>query len=216
MAEAAKRRDGRGTLPLPEDGLVERERADGLRRCLEKLTTEAAVPVLRRLVGGERSRRGLCPVRHHRRPGLQAVPQGEGAVARVLGARDGMKVCCAGDPDEPAEFIGWLDRHLVGPDLAALVAELEAVHGADAVLGRFGDQVLGDHGDAVMIRGLSALPREGSGRSLPTSLVARPARTVLASGGEHWQRLMGFATSKGPSSGGGGGLPPSLGLGRPL
>ena len=32
-------------------------------------------------------------------------------------------------PDDPALLPGWLEGHLVNTDLAALVAELEAVHG---------------------------------------------------------------------------------------
>jgi len=42
----------------PEAGLVERERADGLRRCLEKLTSESAALVRARL-GGE-DYEGVC------------------------------------------------------------------------------------------------------------------------------------------------------------
>ena len=40
-----------------------------------------------------------------------------------------MKLIALEIPENPAELAGWLDRQIVGDDLAALVAELEAIHG---------------------------------------------------------------------------------------
>ena len=40
-----------------------------------------------------------------------------------------MKLIALEIPDDTAELAGWLEGHLVGLELSALVAELEAVHG---------------------------------------------------------------------------------------
>ena len=91
-------------------------------------------------------------------------------------------------PDDPALLPGWLEEHLVGTDLAALVAELEAVHGQRGGGSGFSlDQVLDGHRDDVLARGLKALPADRL-----RVLLCRPRllldlqELVLASGEPHW------------------------------
>ncbi len=60
-------------------------------------------------------------------------------------------------PDDPADLAVWLERHLVGPDLAALVAELEAVNGQVVAEPMDRDQLRRDR-DAILAGGLSILP----------------------------------------------------------
>ncbi len=43
-----------------------------------------------------------------------------------------MTLVMADIPDDPAALPAWLDERLVGLDLGALVAELEAVHAGSA------------------------------------------------------------------------------------
>jgi hypothetical protein len=91
-------------------------------------------------------------------------------------------------PDDPAALAGWLERRLVGPDLAALVAELSAVHGSAGSPGPAG--LLDEYREAILARGLGALPAAAVGQ-----LLRRPAalldlqELVLAEGGPYWQRL---------------------------
>ena len=63
-------------------------------------------------------------------------------------------------PDDPAELPGWLERQLTGLDLAALVAELEAVHGPGAVPTPTLPDLLGERRDAVLSGGLGVLPTD--------------------------------------------------------
>jgi hypothetical protein len=91
-------------------------------------------------------------------------------------------------PDEPAEQPGWLDRQLIGLDLAALVAELTAVHGGGA--GPSLDEVLGSQRQAVLNGGLVALPRSALMQLLGhPQLLLEVQELVLTEGGPHWQRL---------------------------
>ncbi len=80
-------------------------------------------------------------------------------------------------PEEPERLAGWLERYLVGTDLAALVAELAAVHGAAPDVpesGRFtldftaspapdaaaARDLVGARLEDVRVRGLGVLPVE--------------------------------------------------------
>lgn len=93
-------------------------------------------------------------------------------------------------PDEPAELSGWLERHLVGPDLAALVAELEAVHPAAPETGTSVQAVLGDRLEGVLRRGLSAVPPEVIQQVLRRPrLLLSLQDLVLEAGGDHWDRV---------------------------
>lgn len=101
-----------------------------------------------------------------------------------------MRLHALGIPDDPAELPGWLEQHLVGLDLAALVAEMEAVHrpgpSEPAALGR----VLGDRRDEVLGRGLAALPPERLGQLLrQPRLLLELQELVLSSGGDRWRRV---------------------------
>ena len=55
-------------------------------------------------------------------------------------------------PDDPADLPVWLERHLVGLELAALVAELSAVHAP--ANGPPLDELLGQRRQTVLEQGL--------------------------------------------------------------
>jgi hypothetical protein len=89
-------------------------------------------------------------------------------------------------PDDTKALPGWLDRHLVGPDLGALVAELEAVHGPVArevaLL-----NVLGNHRNDVLAQGLATLPKDRLRRLLrQPRLLLDLQELILISGGPYW------------------------------
>jgi hypothetical protein len=101
-----------------------------------------------------------------------------------------MRLIATEIPDDPADLPGWLERQLVGLDLARLVAELEAVHGAAASSGPTLDQVLGGRRAGVLAHGLTDLPAD----RLP--LLLRQPRLlldlqeqILIEGGSYWDRL---------------------------
>ncbi len=93
-------------------------------------------------------------------------------------------------PDEPAELAGWLERHLVGPELAALVAELEAVHGPLTDAGPSARSLLGSHLEAALLDGLATVPPPILRRFLRRPrLLLDLQGLILAHGGAHWDRL---------------------------
>lgn len=69
-----------------------------------------------------------------------------------------MKLHAITIPDAAADLAPWLERHLAGPDLAALVAELTAVHGGDA--GPALEEVLRGAEQRVRETGLTGLALE--------------------------------------------------------
>jgi hypothetical protein len=101
-----------------------------------------------------------------------------------------MKLIALEIPDEPAELPAWLEGQLLGFDLAALVAELEAIHGDPGAKALPMDRILGSDRAAVLQRGLSALPRDRL-----REFLRHPGRLldlqelVLVEGGPYWQRL---------------------------
>jgi hypothetical protein len=100
-----------------------------------------------------------------------------------------MKLVALEIPDDTAALAGWLQDHLVGLDLAPLVAELEAVHGA-AQDPLTVDQVLGSHRDAVLAHGLGALPPKRLRQLLLKSrLLLDLQELVLTGGGPFWSEL---------------------------
>jgi hypothetical protein len=100
-----------------------------------------------------------------------------------------MKLHALDIPDDPARVPRWLERHLVGLDLAELVAELEAVHGPTAASPMLGE-VLGSRREAVLASGLSALPPHAIGQLLRRPrLLLELQEMVLASGGGYWNRV---------------------------
>jgi hypothetical protein len=105
-----------------------------------------------------------------------------------------MKITALEIPDDPRELPHWLEQQMVGLDLAALVAELEAVHGRAAPQPRDEggglDALLGAHLATVGERGLAALPPEILRRLLlQPRLLLDLQEHVLVSGGKHWQHL---------------------------
>jgi len=93
-------------------------------------------------------------------------------------------------PDDSSGLPSWLDRHLVGLDLAALVAELEAVHGPAMVPPVSLDQVLVARRDAILEQGLVALPADRLRTLLrcPTLLLDLQ-ELILVEGGPYWRGL---------------------------
>jgi hypothetical protein len=93
-------------------------------------------------------------------------------------------------PDDPAELPGWLERHLTGLDLAALVAELEAVHGLPSGEMPPLSDLLGERLEAVLSVGLGILPAETLRQFLRRpKLLLELQELVLASGGDYWDRV---------------------------
>lgn len=100
-----------------------------------------------------------------------------------------MKLHALTIPEDDAQLPSWLERQLVGPHLAALIAELEAVHGRPkSPLGV--DEVIGGQLPDVLDRGLRTLPRETIQRLLtqPRLLVELQAR-VLVEGSSYWDTV---------------------------
>ncbi len=98
-------------------------------------------------------------------------------------------------PDDATAFAGWLEGHLAGLDLAALVAELEAVHGPPGEAFPL-ERVLGDRREAVRARGLEELPRDRLRTLLrQPRLLLELQEWLLIEGGPYWQRLASDAAS---------------------
>ena len=107
-----------------------------------------------------------------------------------------MKLVALEIPDDPALLPGWLEGQLVNTDLAALVAELEAVHGEQPDPLSLTD-VLRDRRDAVLSRGLAALPAEGLKRLLRNPrLLLELQELILTEGGPCWLDGAAEAASK--------------------
>lgn len=107
-----------------------------------------------------------------------------------------MKLVALEIPDDPALLPGWLESHLVNTDLAALVAELEAVHGEQPGSLSLAD-VLRDRRDAVLSRGLASLPAEGLKSLLRNPrLLLELQELILTEGGPCWLDGAAAAASK--------------------
>jgi hypothetical protein len=93
-------------------------------------------------------------------------------------------------PDEPTELPAWLESQLLGFELAALVAELEAIHGDLGPNALPLDRLLGSDRGAMLERGLSALPLDRLREFLhhPRRLLDLQ-ELVLVEGGAYWQNL---------------------------
>jgi len=92
-------------------------------------------------------------------------------------------------PDDQARLPGWLEEQLLGLDLAALVAELQAAHaparGAGTPLG----DVLGQNRGAVLEKGLSALPPARLRLLLrQPRLLLDLQELIVVEGGEYWRK----------------------------
>ncbi|MBV8129008.1 MAG: hypothetical protein JO114_15275 [Planctomycetaceae bacterium] len=107
-----------------------------------------------------------------------------------------MKLVALEIPDDPALLPGWLEGHLVNTDLAALVAELEAVHGEHPDNLSLTD-ILRDRRDAVLSRGLDSLPAEGLKSLLRNPrLLLELQELILTEGGPCWLSGAAEAASK--------------------
>jgi hypothetical protein len=102
-----------------------------------------------------------------------------------------MKLIALEIPENVAALASWLEGHLVGMDLAALVAELEAVHTHDPKQQSSSlDQVLGNLHAAVQSRGLEALPPDRLRLLLQhPRLLLELQEWVLVEGGPYWRRV---------------------------
>ena len=91
-------------------------------------------------------------------------------------------------PDDPAALPGWLESHLVGPDLGRLTAELTAIHG-DHPAGSLA-AVLGDCQQCWDI-GLGVLPAAAVLRQLlqHPQFLLELQELVLHNGGTYWDGL---------------------------
>jgi hypothetical protein len=96
-------------------------------------------------------------------------------------------------PESADELPRWLDRHLVGPNLAGLIAELSAVQGAQTAVPL--SELLGDSRTELLEHGLARLPPARLQRLLrqPTVL-ADLQELILLEGGPYWQRLAAECT----------------------
>jgi len=100
-----------------------------------------------------------------------------------------MKLFALEIPDTTTALAGWLEGHLVGLDLGALVAELEAVHGPASETTTL-EHLLGGRRDAVLAGGLAALPAVALRQLLlhPRLLLDLQA-LIFVSGGPFWREL---------------------------
>jgi len=92
-------------------------------------------------------------------------------------------------PDDQAKLPGWLEEQLLGLDLAALVAELEAAHVPGSEKSSLMKDILGRYRAAVLENGLGSLP------SAQLRLLLRQPRLllelqelILVEGGEYWRK----------------------------
>ncbi len=100
-----------------------------------------------------------------------------------------MSLVTATIPEDPAQLAGWLERQLAGLHLGALVAELAAVH--PDIAGPPLEEVLGEHREAILAGGLSALQPAALHQLLRhPRLLLQLQELVLLEGGAYWQRLL--------------------------
>ncbi len=96
-------------------------------------------------------------------------------------------------PEGVAEKAAWLDRQLVSEDLAAIVDELSAIHGAadEDLSAEEGRAWLGQDAEKVLSFGLSGLS-QGRLREVlrRPSLLLAIQEIVLLEGGSYWDRLV--------------------------
>src|SRR4051794_23301158 len=89
-------------------------------------------------------------------------------------------------PDDTQALPRWLENQLVGTDLAALVAQLEAVHGASTA-GTSLDEVLGGSRASVLRDGLGGLKSDQLRKLLVNSrLLLDLQEALLLEGGPYW------------------------------
>jgi hypothetical protein len=99
-----------------------------------------------------------------------------------------MKLIALEIPDDAGALAGWLESHLVGLDLSALIAQLEAVHGPASARPPIAlDTVLGAQRGDVLAHGLSALPPEKLKPLMRYPRLLLDLQDLVAtSGGAYW------------------------------
>ncbi len=92
-------------------------------------------------------------------------------------------------PDDTQALPRWLESQLVGTDLAALVAQLEAVHGASTAGATSLDEVLGGNRASVLRDGLGGLKSDQLRKLLVNPrLLLDLQEALLLEGGPYWTR----------------------------
>src|SRR6185369_977325 len=92
-------------------------------------------------------------------------------------------------PDDTQALPRWLESQLVGTDLAALVAQLEAVHGASTAGATSLDEVLGGSRASVLRDGLGGLKSDQLRKLLVNPRVLLDLQeALLLEGGPYWTR----------------------------
>jgi len=101
-----------------------------------------------------------------------------------------MKLQTLDVPEDTSQLSAWLERHLVGDELAGLAAELAVVHEAKSEPATPLAEVLGDRRESVLQSGLSGLPPAAISKLLvePRLLLDLQAE-ILVAGGEYWDTL---------------------------
>jgi hypothetical protein len=90
-------------------------------------------------------------------------------------------------PEDPAQLPAWIERQLTGFDLARLVAELTAVHGAAQGSTPDLDDVLGKHKWLILTQGLGVLPADRLREFLRhPRLLLDLQELVFREGGAYW------------------------------
>jgi hypothetical protein len=93
-------------------------------------------------------------------------------------------------PDDPAKLSVWLEQQLVGLDLGQLVAELSIIHGPPARPASSVRDLLGNHLDDVVQRGLRVLPALLLKRLLnQPHLLLELQEIVLCASSPYWDRV---------------------------
>jgi hypothetical protein len=101
-----------------------------------------------------------------------------------------MKLLSLDIPEDPKDLARWLERHLLGPDLARLVTEMSVLQAAPAATGQTVDQVLGTWLPRVLKEGLAILPPD-----MLRQLLLRPRllpelqELILLKGGRYWDHV---------------------------
>jgi hypothetical protein len=100
-----------------------------------------------------------------------------------------MKLHAITVPDDPSGLARWLEQHLLGPDLGALVAELTAIHGPVGTTPTL-EEVLGTPA-SVRERGLAVLPPDRLRRLLAhPQLLLQLQEWLLTSESTYWEKAL--------------------------
>lgn len=101
-----------------------------------------------------------------------------------------MKIHMLDIPEDSAQLSAWLDAHLAGPDLGAVVAELSAVHGTGGGKRITLNDLVGQDRARLLQEGTSALSRERLRQLLvQPSLLLELQELVLGEGGRYWEEM---------------------------